>query len=134
MGECTDTPTSCYGEREVEKFKRFLKKSKKTIESLDQPLSFHHSTMTLTKYYQAEPVKLPEVKQIGCKRTSSYCGKSSTSEESIKLPFSLPKINHSIGEWNKITSDLWEGSLFWPQRYFKCSVQYSEFFLYLTRG
>ena len=106
MGECTDTPTSCYGEREVEKFKRFLKKSKKTIESLDQPLSFHHSTMTLTKYYQAEPVKLPEVKQIGCKRTSSYCGKSSRSEESIKLPFSLPKINHSTGEWNKITSDL----------------------------
>ena len=43
-------------------------------------------------------VKLPELKQIGCKRSSSNCGESGRSEESIKLPFSLPKINDFTGE------------------------------------
>ena len=51
-------------------------------------------------------VKVPEVKQIGCKRSSSNCGRNGRSEESIKLPFSLPKGNHFTGEWNKIINDL----------------------------
>ena len=51
-------------------------------------------------------VKLPEVKQIGCKRSSSNCWESGKLEESIDLPFSIPRRNHFTGEWNKITNDL----------------------------
>ena len=81
------------------------------------------------------------MKQIGCKRPSSNCGGSSRSEESIELPLSHPKGNHFIGEWNKVANDqmICAGGFIdfcfsWPQHYLKCSLQHSDFFLYLTRG
>ena len=34
------------------------------------------------------------------------CGKTGRSEESIELPFPLPKRYHFTGEWNKVTNNL----------------------------
>ena len=74
-------------------------------------------------------VKLPEVKQIGCKRTSSTCEKSRKSEKSFKLSFSLPTRNYFTGEWNEITNDL---CFSWVQHYLKCFHQQSDFFFFIS--